>query len=282
MYKNILHSLLVFATASLIVLQTGCKKDDYLLFNTSPRVQWKDTLTVQQTFAAKKDIIVRDTVWLKANVMGGLSSELKMVKIRQIKGFVYAYTYDKTGAVIDTIATEAPNQAVAGVHYVPFESEEMQRLLMQKTVVANNPKDVEINIPIIVLRDASLNKNNHLLYIRLEPSADFLPGESQKIVKIISISNRILKPSKWNVWEDWYFGKYSYVKHKFMNETLQTVVDNAWFEQPRGILTFHREKCRRALNEFNANPENIAKGIAPLRENADNPRSPLITFPTQL
>ncbi|MDO5664977.1 MAG: DUF4843 domain-containing protein [Bacteroidia bacterium] len=282
MYKKIFYTLLVFVAAGLLTLQTGCKKDDYLLFNAPLRVQWKDTVTVNQTFASKKEAIVRDTVWLKANVMGGSVSEAKKVKIKQIKGVYYSYTYDKAGAVIDTIATEAPNQAIPGTHYVAFDSEEMQKLLVQKTVVTNNPKGVEINIPVIVLRDASLSENNYLLFIQLEQSEDFLPGESQKTTKIISISNRITKPSKWSMFEEWYFGKYTYVKHKFMNETLQTVIDNAWFSQPRGILIFYREKCRRALEEFNADPENIAKGIAPLKEDPDNPKSKPMTFPTYL
>lgn len=278
MRKNIVYALLIFAT----IWQTGCKKEDYQLFNSPSRVQWKDTVTVYQTFASKRETVLRDTVWLKANVMGGPSNEPKKLKIKQVKGIHYAYTYDKAGVVIDTTATEVPNQAIPGVHYIPFDSEEMQKLLVQKTVVTNNPQDVEINIPVIVLRDASLSENNYLLYVQLEQSDDFLPGESEKRIKIVSISNRIVKPSRWTFFVSFFLGDYSYVKHKFMNETLGTVIDNEWLAQPQSIITFYRERCRRALNTFNANPENIEKGVAPLREDPDNPQSRLITFPTQL
>jgi hypothetical protein len=36
------------------------------------------------------------------------------------------------------------------------------------------------------------------------------------------------------------------------------------------------------LNTFNNNPENIASGVAPLREDPNNPSSALVTFPTKV
>lgn len=282
MHKNIFRTLIILVTSWLVLFQISCKKEDYLLFNAPMRIQWKDTTTVNQTFADKKESIHRDTVWLKASIMGGLSSEIKKVNVKQIQGFSYSYTYDKTGAIIDTIATEVPNQAVPGTHYVPFKSEEMQKMLLLKTKKTAQLSDVEIDIPIIILRDKSLDEKNYSLFIELERSSDFLLGESEKITKVISISNRLIKPTGWGLFQVFYLGRYSYVKHKFMNETLGTVIDNNWLKQPRGIVTYYREKCRRALDAFNTNPDNIANGIAPLREDPDNPQSRLINFPTIL
>lgn len=281
MSKKIIFLYFV-VTASVLLLHTSCRESEQLIFNSASRIHWKDTATVHQTFINKKSNVTRDTVWIPLQVIGEISTEPRQINIKQIKGYFYSYTYDKKGNITDTILTEAPSQAIPNVHYVAFDSEEMKKNLLLKSFITSNKSGVEINLPLILLRDKSLKEKDYLLFLQLEPSSDFLLGDKQNMVKIISISDRLAKPSGWGVFEDAYLGKYSYARHKFMNEALGTVIDNAWLNQSVPFLIFYREKCRSALEVFNANPENIATGIAPLREDSSNPNSPLITFPTSL
>lgn len=279
--KKYIYSFLLFMVLTLVSL-TSCKSDGYELYNSPARIQWQDTITVQQTFVDKAESVMRDTIWLKAKVMGGPSDVARRLNIRQVKGYTYTVNYDNSGNIVDTTKVEVPNQATPGTHYVAFDSQEMQALLLQKTKNNSQNTDVEMDIPIIILKDASLDKQNYSLYIEIIQSDDFLPGEKNNIQKRITISNQLVKPSGWDLWQTFYLGDYSIVKHKFMNETLHTTIDNTWLNQPRGIITYYREKCRRALDAFNSNADNISKGIAPLREDPNNPNSKPITFPTQL
>ena len=46
-----------------------------------------------------------------------------------------------------------------------------------------------------------------------------------------------------------------------------------------GELSYTKDKLRDALDAYNSDPGNIAQGLAPMREDPDNPNSALVTFP---
>ena len=59
-------------------------------------------------------------------------------------------------------------------------------------------------------------------------------------------------------------------------------IDDAWWNRlaaDYGELSYTKDKLRDALDAYNSDPGNIAQGLAPMREDPDNPNSALVTFP---
>lgn len=62
-------------------------------------------------------------------------------------------------------------------------------------------------------------------------------------------------------------------------------VDDEWIAKGNAdptIFVYWRSKFVEELNAFNNDPENIESGIAPMREDPNNPSSALVTFPTKV
>ncbi|MFR7812500.1 MAG: hypothetical protein ACLU4N_26510, partial [Butyricimonas faecihominis] len=70
--------------------------------------------------------------------------------------------------------------------------------------------------------------------------------------------------------------------HAFMTEVIGQKINDEWFLNRRkdyAEKNFWKGKCKEALQEYNSDPENIASGLAPMREDPKNPSSKLVTFP---
>ena len=106
------------------------------------------------------------------------------------------------------------------------------------------------------------------------------------------------QPSGW-YYKNWYtystaysyLGNYSVPKHELMIRVLQRLqssdsrVDDEWIAKGNAdptIFVYWRSKFVEELNAFNNDPENIESGIAPMREDPNNPSSALVTFPTKV
>jgi hypothetical protein len=103
--------------------------------------------------------------------------------------------------------------------------------------------------------------------------------------RTITISDKLEKPANWNSTTNYYLGTYSEVKHRLMMQVVGGKVDDAWIascNSSKAFMLYWRTKFIEYLNDFNANPANVATGQAPLREDAGNPNSALITFPTKM
>ena len=163
------------------------------------------------------------------------------------------------------------------MHYVPMDDPEMLPLLVIQ------PNAVTAEIPVILLRDTTLQKDEYRLCLRLKVTEDFLLGENTELSGTIIFSDRLSKPGFWNSSvERYYFGTYSTRKHEFMIEVMQTEIDDAWWNRlaaDYGELSYTKDKLRDALYAYNSDPGNIAQGLAPMREDPDNPNSALVTFP---
>jgi hypothetical protein len=119
----------------LVVLEifASCAKKDMITFNETNRLQFiGDTLTYQ-SFVYKKASATRDTVYLTIRTIGNISKTDRTINIEQI------------------IEKNQDNTAIPGTHYIAFNDPEISKHLLIK---ANT---VETKIPIILLRDASLD-----------------------------------------------------------------------------------------------------------------------------
>lgn len=263
------YILIIF---SLCIL--SCTESDILRFDASSYIEWKDTTSMYVSFVKKRDNIQKDTIYIPVWTIGGPRDFDRKIKVKQIDEFTNRYVYDEEHRIIDTVVSERKNKAIAGIHYIPFSSNEMNNLM----IFGKNK--VESLLPVILLRDKGLQDSVVRLRIELENSDEFKIGEKNKIGKTIFISDMISKPSKWKGLISFLLGRYSVEKHKFMNQTLGISLDNEWLSQSYSIIIFSRDLCRKELDKFNKDAENIKSGKAPLREEYNNPKSKLVSFPS--
>lgn len=262
------------------VVVAGCKKSPYLLYSDINRVQMDDTTTISETFIFEPATLVRDTVYIRINTMGGISPVDRPVKLVQIPEYTYTYTRDPiTNQVTDSVKNPVPNTAKPGIHYIDFNDKAVQNLLVIKA------NEAQSSLPVILLRDTSLKSNSYRLRLKLEANDQFGLGETKFIERTIVFSDRLERFESWKV--DSYsapafswFGKYSVGKHQFMIDVLKQDIDEKWFKASveLGALNQFVTVLKQALSDFNSNPDNIASGKAPVRETS-SPTSTPITFP---
>lgn len=255
----------------------GCQEAEHLLFDDVARVQMNEDKEILASFYYDDASVVRDTVYLTVNTIGEPENRERRIELEQIPEYDVKYVYDEKGNLADSVVTEKPNKAVPDVHYVAMDAEEMRPFLV---IPANA---VTAEIPVILLRDASLKHAEYRLCLRLKETSDFLLGERNKLSGTVVFSDKLSIPNFWNpTVERYYFGKYSERKHAFMNEVLQIHVTDDWYKtlsMDYAELKYVRNKLKAALTEYNENPDNLANGLAPMREKQDDPTSGLITFP---
>ncbi|WP_291914407.1 DUF4843 domain-containing protein [Chitinophaga sp. CB10] len=273
--KNIIcFCAVAFVTAA------GCKKVPYLSYSDIARVQMSDTVTQTATFVFKAKSIVRDTVYIDVNTIGGIAPHDRPVKLMQLPEVTYTYKRDPvTNAIIDSVATELPYKAMPGVHYVDFNDKALQALMVVKANQAT------AKIPVILLRDTSLATNTYRLRVQLVANEEFGLGEKAAMAKTLTFSDHLERFKSWQVDNGLapayiWFNKYSVGKHQFMIDVLKQNIDEEWFQaaSTSGALRQFATVLREALAAFNSDPANIASGKAPVRETA-SPTSPAITFP---
>lgn len=144
----------------------------------------------------------------------------------QAVGFVKDYDRPFQVQQIKTKEKEELKDAVAGVHFVPFEDKIFQMPAEQS----------EVKIPVTILNDTSLDRNRFVLRLELVANEYFstdmtgkeTDGEAVKdIHKDIVITNLLTEPGNWH----WKFGTYGPVKHQFMIDVTEKKWDEAFFKE---------------------------------------------------
>ena len=118
---------------------------------------------------------------------------------------------------------------------------------------------------IVVKReDESLQENARKLELRLLPSDDFETGVPKYVVKKITISDKLERPT---VWKDTdydcatYLGNWSEVKHRFMINATGEKWDNDCIKLyikagPTAEGLYLLKKIKKELEKYNADPAN--------------------------
>lgn len=273
MKKIFFYTMLLLAVAS-------CKKSPMLMFNDINRVQLADTATKTATFVYDAPGVMYDTEYVKINTIGNLANYDRAVKLEQVIDYSYTYKRDSaTGRILDSTRVEDPYHAVPGVHYVPFTDPGLQKLMVIRG------GSVLDSVPVVLIRDTSLKTNSYRLHLQLVANDQFGLGEQYLRQMTLLFSDHLERFYSWRVDNSAatayiYFNKYSTGKHQFMIDVLHTNVDEAWWQavMAAGAQIQYQTMMRQALADFNNNPDNIASGKAPVRENS-SPTSPVITFP---
>ena len=255
----------------------SCQEAEYMLFNEVARVQMNESKEIMMDFFYMDESIQKDTVYLSVHTIGDPESRDRKISLEQITEYDIEYKYDNKGNLVDSVVTEKPNKAIPGVHYVPMDDPEMENLLVVKA------DSVTLEVPVILLRDTSLQREEYRLCLQLVATEDFLLGESEHLSGVIVITDKLSKPSFWDSSVDqYYFGTYSTRKHEFMYEVAGEKINDEWYNrllQDYSERMYYVNKFKDVLAEYNSNPDNIAQGLAPMREDQNNPNSPLIVFP---
>jgi hypothetical protein len=200
------------------------------------------------TFVYLNSSVVQDTVYFDLYALGGPSEVDRKFAIKQV---------------------QVPGSANAepGKQYVAFDDPSVSELYQIKA------GEVHLRMPVIMLRDESLTTETYVLGMELEDNENFLIGDPNLIWRKLYFSDQLIKPSYWNIFETYFFGKYSKVKHRFMiDETGQRWDDDFFIQiyKDYSYAIFWRTTLNARLTDYNnAHPND------PLRdENGE-----LISFP---
>lgn len=201
---------------------------------------------------------ITDTVWLRVKTVGSIPTKTSVVKFEAFK---------------DNSAAPAYPDAVAGIHYVPFDDAGIQKLMKV------DAGKYEAYIPVVFKRDASLKDKVYQLRFKIVMSEDFSPGSIKHIEGIVYISDRLSQPSNWT--PTFFLGSYGTVKHQFMIEESGQRWDNAFIStlinpvdvNRQSFYLFQFTQALKTLNE-----KRKAAGLTELRENPSDPAT-AVTFP---
>lgn len=160
------------------------------------------------SFVYSGDEATRDTVWYEVTTMGNLSDKDRPITLQQIQ-------------------VEGAENAVAGTHYVAFDSPEVASLYAI-------PADTNAaRIPVIYLRnDPTLKSKTVTLKFGFAENEYFKPGFDSLATRTVHITDQLARPSNWSDVEG-DFGSYGQQKHLLMIEW----TGNTWDEEYIDELT---------------------------------------------
>ncbi|HEY9550967.1 MAG TPA: DUF4843 domain-containing protein [Prevotella sp.] len=190
--------------------------------------------------------LTQDTVWFTVNTIGFIATEDRPLELTQIP----------TGQ----------DDAVPGKHYLAFNTPSLAPFYTIKS------GSTSARIPIVVLKDPSLNEKDFRIRVEIKNNGIFMPGYTEFSYKLLTISNRLVKPSNWQGLMNYIFGNYGTVKHQFMIDNSDKKWDEEYlyelgvhnYSADQGFLQFWANKFQKLLNEFNAQQQQ--QGKQPLSE----------------
>ena len=239
-----MNKLFLYIAIVLTALATACESDMDMY---STQTEWlafrfysdQDSIA-RKTFIYDPEEVSSDTIYLPIHLIGWLVDYDRPVSVEQVM-------------------VEGEENAVAGVHFVDFNSEEWK----PNMVIRAN--DGEPQISIAVLRDPSLQNGDHILRLKIVANEYFQPWNEKEIYKDIIITEQLTRPEHWF---DFYFGVWGPVKHRFLMDTFETLTwDDEFFEllqQDYPYCEYLIGEAQKALDEENQRREE--QGLPPLAE----------------
>lgn len=218
--------------------------------------------TVTKTFIYDKSDVDRDTIYIPMRTMGFVTDYDRPIGIEQAE------------AVFET-GEEGAN-AVPGVHFVPFDDPEYVKFAVVKAGKA------EALLPVILLRDPSLEQEEVTLRIRIVRNKEFLPINDEDSEKLITFSDMIMQPELWTDWFSKFFGTWGPVKYRFMLDVSNERWDDEFIDKLANdypYMMFWQARLRTLLEEENA--RRAEAGLEPLREEPEPGEfeGKLVSFP---
>ncbi len=229
--------------ATVLLLLYSCK-EEYYLYNDVKRIQFGPDIariytpsynladtTKSYTFFYESTAKQQDTLFFDIYAIGGVTNTDRPFKLEQV-------------AVPDA------DNAVAGKHYKAFND----AAIASKYVIKAGA--VHAKVPVVMLRDASLKTTTVTLKFQIVENENFSTGEPANIWRKAIFTDRLSQPPAWDASAtQYYFGKYSVVKHNFFIEQTGQKWDNDFILAIRpdyALLTYWRGVVKVALVNYNA------------------------------
>lgn len=227
--------MLLFASAL-----TGCKENTALeyendpclyFYNGSDRDGFVQKDSAAHTFFVLPNAQMRDTVWIDVCTMG------------------YPEDTDRPFELVLTNA-DKPNAAVPGKHFVAFDDESIKKYYVLPA------GKVRYRMPIIILRDASLNTSTIRFELTIGENAYFKPGINKLAKFVLTTTASAAKPGNWDKGWEYQFGVWGPVKMKFIIDYVG-LTDFSVRPSDFGYLSYLAGKAKQKLFEYNqAHPGN--------------------------
>lgn len=240
--KRLFHTICTCLSLGLLI---ACEEDLPLYNDNQGMLNFVGDTTYNYSFVYHSGY-QQDTIWMEVETMGFMTDEARPFEIKQ----------ELTGE----------NDAIAGVHYLSFDNAFYQPYMKIEAGT------VKAKVPVIVLRDASLNEEDYVLRVEIADNGVFQPGYEFNSFKVITITNRLVQPRYWNSLMRNFFGAYGTEKHRFMIEhsafkwdddfLVEIGVSNSSVDQQ--YLIYLRDKFRQMLEEENTRRAN--QGLPPISE----------------
>lgn len=211
-------------------------------YSDDARIYFLNEVKVQQdsiavSFFAAMDGSEYDTVWIDVRTMGYLADYDRPLNLR-------VSNEGEKGA------------AVAGKHYVGFDDSHI------KTAYCIPAGKVKTKIPVVLIKDPSLNTSEVRLELSLETNEYFQRGYEPWCQFTVISTAKAVKPASWETWWKTAFGDWGPKKMEFIilyvgfNEFDDDSYDAAFRD-------YLMNKAKKKLKEYNENPENEG---TPLKE----------------
>lgn len=232
--------------AALIAFGASCRGDQTPVYENDPRIyfyrgeyssQQRDSIL--QSFFLLPGEQERDTLYVEILTMGLPSS------------------YDRAVKFVQTNAG-APGAAIAGVHYVPFDSPDAQAIMFVPAGA------VGAAVPVILIRTEDMDDNKFRIEMEVARNEHFSPGFETHRKFMIQSTAMAERPAKWDsVWQYYFGSEWGPVKMKFIID----YVEFSGFDQSPDIAygEYLKLKANEKLIEYNR-----ANGELRLCENADS------------
>ena len=198
---------------TLMTIATSCEKDLEPYSNSDCYLNFRfvnsDGKDYQNEDLAKTPTIISSPVLYNFKTHGTIESDTIWIEAKTA-GFVK--DYDR-GFALEQVEVEGADNAVAGVDYVAFDSQEAKRIQIVKA------GESYFKVPIVVLRNNGLQTKSVVLKVRFKENENFKNGFTMMQTRVLSITDRVSKPSAWDACDlDHIFGAYGDVKYQLMIE----------------------------------------------------------------
>lgn len=249
MKRNILYMI---GLLGLLQGMSSCDQHDAELYENDPRVyfyrgSYEGGNTLQQDSIKHSFFLLpmgqdRDTVWVDVRTMGMPVED----KARPVK-------------IVQTNAGQ-PDGAVVGTHYVAFDDPAIAEMM------AVQPGQVQVMIPVILLRDPSLKTRKVRIEMEVAGNEYFNPGIDKARKFMIQTTTMAEMPASWSSSWTYYFGKWGTQKMWFVVNYLGF----SEFDQvpDAGYRDYLKLKARQELMKYNQ------EHAQPLCENGDKIHEP--------
>ena len=244
------------------LLFTSCEKDLPVYDNPISRLNFYYDIDSRSSFDAslarstysfvyKESTLRQDTLWFEVETMGFTSDIDRTITLQQM---------------------DTTHNAIAGKHFVAFDDPSLTSFYK---IPAGKAK---VRIPVVLLRDASLQESTVNLKFGIVANEYFQQGYPEYSTRVITFTDQLSEPSKWNYAYPYYgsytisfadyFGAYGVAKHRFLIEETGKAWDDDYIDElmtgDSNYLMYMLRKMAKRLAEVNA--ERQAQGLDVLCE----------------